>query len=228
MVLRRWEDLPTFMKCNEVRKYYEILEKKKYSLMLKRVFDVTVGTVLLILLAIPMCVLAIMIKMDSKGPVFYRQERVTTYGKKFRIHKFRTMVNNAEKIGSTVTVDGDSRITRIGQKIRKYRIDEIPQIIDVLSGNMSFVGTRPEATKYVKKYTKEMRATLLLPAGITSEASILYKDEDKLLSAAENVDKTYIETVLPQKMRYNLKSIRNYSFWNDIMTMIRTVIAVVK
>lgn len=228
MVLRRWEDLPTFMKCHEVRKYYEILEKKKYSLMLKRVFDVTVGTVLLILLAIPMCVLAIMIKMDSKGPVFYRQERVTTYGKKFRIHKFRTMVNNAEKIGSTVTVDGDSRITRIGQKIRKYRIDEIPQIIDVLSGNMSFVGTRPEATKYVKKYTKEMRATLLLPAGITSEASILYKDEDKLLSAAENVDKTYIETVLPQKMRYNLKSIRNYSFWNDIMTMIRTVIAVVK
>lgn len=228
MVLRRWEDLPTFMKCDEVRKYYEILEKKKYSLMLKRAFDVTVGIVLLILLAIPMCVLAIMIKMDSKGPVFYRQERVTTYGKKFRIHKFRTMVNNAEKIGSTVTVDGDSRITRIGQKIRKYRIDEIPQIIDVLSGNMSFVGTRPEATKYVKKYSKEMRATLLLPAGITSEASILYKDEDKLLNAAEDVDKTYIETVLPQKMRYNLKSIRNYSFRNDIMTMVRTVIAVVK
>lgn len=228
MVLRKWEDLPTFMKCNEVRKYYEILEKKKYSLMLKRAFDVTVGMVLLILLAIPMCILAIMIKMDSKGPVFYRQERVTTYGKKFRIHKFRTMVNNAEKIGSTVTVDGDCRITRIGRKIRKYRIDEIPQIIDVLSGNMSFVGTRPEATKYVKKYSKEMRATLLLPAGITSEASILYKDEDKLLNAAEDVDKTYIETVLPQKMRYNLKSIKNYSFWNDIMTMVRTVIAVVK
>lgn len=228
MVLRKWEQLPSFMKCDEVRTYYKILEKKKYSLILKRMFDVTVGLILLIILTIPMCILAIMIKMDSKGPVFFRQERVTAYGKKFRIHKFRTMVNNADKMGSAVTVAGDNRITKVGQKIRKYRIDEIPQIIDVLMGNMSFVGTRPEATKYVKRYSKEMRATLLLPAGITSEASILYKDEDRLLNAAENVDKTYIEAVLPQKMRYNLKSIRNYSFWNDIMTMIRTVIAVVK
>lgn len=228
MVLRKWEQLPSFMKCDEVRTYYKILEKKKYSLILKRMFDVTVGLILLIFLTIPMCILAIMIKMDSKGPVFFRQERVTAYGKKFRIHKFRTMVNNADKMGSAVTVAGDNRITKVGQKIRKYRIDEIPQIIDVLMGNMSFVGTRPEATKYVKRYSKEMRATLLLPAGITSEASILYKDEDRLLNAAENVDKTYIEAVLPQKMRYNLKSIRNYSFWNDIMTMIRTVIAVVK
>ena len=152
---------------------------------------------------------------------------MTTYGKKFRIHKFRTMVNNADKIGSTVTVGGDSRITKVGAKLRDYRIDEFPQLIDVLLGNMSFVGTRPEATKYVRAYTNEMRATLLMPAGITSEASIKYKDEARLLDAAENVDKTYIEEVLPGKMKYNLESVRNYSFMGDIMTMVKTVFAVI-
>lgn len=226
MRLRKWEDLPAFMQCEEVREYYDILAKKKGALGLKRVFDVVVAVIMLIILAIPMLIIAAMIKVDSPGPVFYRQERVTTYGKRFRIHKFRTMVNNADKIGSAVTVGGDARITKVGNRLRNLRIDEIPQLIDVLTGNMSFVGTRPEATKYVDKYTNEMNATLLLPAGITSEASIRYKDEAELLDAAEDVDKIYIEKVLPEKMKYNLLSIRKFSFVGEIATMFRTVLAV--
>ena len=226
MILKKWDDLPEFMKCDEVKVYYDILSRKKGSLVLKRIFDIVVGVILLILLAIPMLVIAVMIKMDSKGPVFYRQERVTRYGKKFRIHKFRTMVNNADQIGSAVTVGGDSRITRVGAKIRDYRLDELPQVFDVLSGDMSFVGTRPEVTKYVEKYSNEMLTTLLLPAGITSEASIRYKDEAKLLDAADDVDRVYVEKVLPSKMRYNLESIEKFSFARELGTMIRTVIAV--
>lgn len=226
MSLRKWEDLPAFMQCEEVKEYYDILAKKKVALGLKRGFDVVVAAVMLIIFAIPMLVIAILIKADSSGPVFYRQERVTTYGKKFKIHKFRTMVSNADKIGSAVTVGGDARITKVGSKLRNLRIDEIPQLLDVLSGNMSFVGTRPEATKYVEKYTKEMNATLLLPAGITSEASIRYKDEAELLDAADDVDKVYVEEVLPGKMKYNLQSIKNFSFVGEIATMFRTVFAV--
>ena len=225
-MLRKWEELPKFMRTEEVRPYYEILKKRKISLFLKRMMDLIGGVLLLIILAIPMAVIAVMIKMDSKGPVFYRQERVTRYGKKFRIHKFRTMVNNADQIGSAVTVGGDSRITKVGAKIRDYRLDELPQVLDVLSGNMSFVGTRPEATKYVEKYSNEMLATLLLPAGITSEASIRYKDEAKLLDAADDVDRVYVERVLPGKMKYNLQSIKNFYFGTDIITMFRTVFAV--
>ena len=227
MTLRNWDDLPRFMQCEEVREYYDILAKKKLSLKLKRAFDVVAGVCVLIVTAIPMLIIAIKVAIESPGGVFYRQERITTYGKKFRIHKFRTMVANADKIGSTVTVSGDSRITPTGAFLRKYRLDELPQVFDVLSGNMSFVGTRPEATKYVKKYTKEMRATLLLPAGVTSEASIHYKDEAKLLDAADDVDKVYVEQVLPAKMKYNLESIRKFSFWSEIVTMIRTVLAVI-
>lgn len=226
MRLRKWEDLPAFMQCEEVREYYDILAKKKGALGLKRGFDVIVAVIMLIILAIPMLIIAVMIKLDSPGSVFYRQERVTTYGKRFQIHKFRTMVNNADKIGSAVTVGGDARITKVGNRLRNLRIDEIPQLIDVLSGNMSFVGTRPEATKYVEKYTNEMNATLLLPAGITSEASIRYKDEATLLDAADDVDRVYVEEVLPGKMKYNLQSIREFSFVREIATMFRTVFAV--
>ena len=226
MRLRNWEDLPAFMQCEEVREYYDILAKKKGALGLKRGFDVVVAVIMLIILAIPMLVIAVMIKLDSPGSVFYRQERVTTYGKRFRIHKFRTMVDNADKIGSAVTVGGDARITKVGNRLRNLRIDEIPQLIDVLTGNMSFVGTRPEATKYVKQYTNEMNATLLLPAGITSEASIRYKDEATLLDAADDVDKVYVKEVLPGKMKYNLQSIKNFSFTREIATMFRTVFAV--
>ena len=195
-------------------------------MFLKRVMDLVGGLILLILLAIPMIIISIMIKLDSEGPVFYRQERVTTYGKHFKIHKFRTMVSNADKIGSTVTVGNDSRITKVGAKLRGCRLDELPQVLDLISGNMSFVGTRPEAVKYVEQYKPKYMATLLLPAGITSEASIRYKDEAELLDAASDVDKTYIEEVLPGKMKYNLDSIKNFSFFGDIATMFRTVLAV--
>ena len=225
-MLKKWETLPDYMQNDEVRFYYETLQKKKVSMFLKRVMDLVGGLILLILLAIPMIVISIMIKLDSEGPVFYRQERITTYGKHFKIHKFRTMVSNADKIGSTVTVGNDSRITKVGAKLRGWRLDELPQVLDLISGNMSFVGTRPEAVKYVEQYKPEYMATLLLPAGITSEASIRYKDEAELLDASSDVDKTYIEEVLPGKMKYNLDSIKNFSFFGDIATMFRTVLAV--
>lgn len=226
MTLRNWDDLPRFMQCEEVREYYDILVKKKLSLKLKRAFDVVAGVCVLIVTAIPMLIIAIKVAEESPGGVFYRQERITTYGKKFRIHKFRTMVANADKIGSTVTVSGDSRITPTGAFLRKYRLDELPQVFDVLSGNMSFVGTRPEATKYVKKYKPEYYATLLLPAGITSETSIRYKDEAQLLDVAEDVDRVYVDEVLPAKMKFNLQYIRKFSFLGEINTMLRTCFAV--
>ncbi len=225
-MLKKWSALPADMQVPEVKPYYDALKKKQISLLFKRIGDFILALLMLILLCLPMLILAIIIKCDSKGPVFYRQERVTTYGKHFRIHKFRTMVNNADKIGSAVTVGNDSRITRIGAKLRGCRLDELPQLLDVLTGNMSFVGTRPEAVKYVEQYKPEYMATLLLPAGITSEASIRYKDEAKLLDAASDVDKVYIEEVLPQKMQFNLKSIREFGFFKDVATMFRTVFAV--
>ena len=225
-MLKKWEDLPAEMRCPAVREYYDILMTRRGGIFAKRLFDIVVGFVVFLILCIPMLIIAIMIKLDSEGPVFYRQERVTTNGKRFRIHKFRTMVANADKIGTEVTVGGDARITKVGAKLRDHRLDEFPQVFDVLSGNMSFVGTRPEAVKYVEKYTDEMKATLLLPAGITSEASIRYKDEAQLLDAAANVDDVYMNEVLPEKMKYNLESIRNFSFWGDIATMFRTVAAV--
>ena len=225
-MLKRWEELPEFMKTDKVRPYYESLKNKTLSLVLKRAMDLIGGIILLILLAIPMAIIAVWIKLDSQGSVFYKQERVTTYGKRFKIHKFRTMVSNADKIGSAVTVGNDSRITKVGAKLRGCRLDELPQVLDLISGNMSFVGTRPEAVKYVEKYKPEYFATLLLPAGITSEASIRYKDEAELLDASDDVDKVYVEDVLPGKMKYNLESIKRFSFWGEIATMFRTVFAV--
>ena len=225
-MLRKWEDLPLFMQNDEVKVYYDILKKKKFSLLLKRCFDIVASLILLVILSIPMIVIAVMIKLDSKGPVFYRQERVTRYGKVFRIHKFRTMVNNADKIGTAVTVGNDSRITRLGAKLRGLRLDELPQLIDVIVGDMSFVGTRPEALKYVELYSNEMYATLLLPAGITSEASIRYKDEAELLDMVEDVDKVYVNHVLPEKMKYNLANISEFSFFKELGTMVMTMHAV--
>ena len=225
-MLRKWEDLPEFMRTPEVRPYWESLNKKRGQLAAKRAFDVTMGTALLLLLCPPMAIIAVLIKKDSEGSVFYRQERVTSYGKHFRIHKFRTMVSNADKIGTAVTVGNDKRITKVGSKLRGYRLDELPQIIDVIKGDMSFVGTRPEAVKYVEQYKPEYYATLLLPAGITSEASIRYKNEDQLLNAADDVDKVYMEKVLPEKMIWNLKAVKGFHFAGDILTMFRTVVAV--
>lgn len=225
-MLRKWDDLPDFMRIPEVRPYWEILNKRRGQLLLKRVFDLVTALIMLIVLAVPMIVIAICVKLDSEGPVFYRQERVTTYGEHFLIHKFRTMVNNADRIGSAVTVGNDSRITRIGRSLRTLRLDELPQLLDVIKGTMSFVGTRPEAVKYVERYKPEYYATLLMPAGITSEASIRYKDEDKLLNAADDIDRVYVEKVLPAKMNWNLESIERFRFLREILTMFRTVFAV--
>lgn len=225
-MLKKWDDLPEFIKTPEVKPYWEILDKKRGQLALKRGFDFIVALILFVILAIPMAIIAVMIKVEDLGPVLYRQERVTTYGKRFRIHKFRTMVVNADKIGTAVTVGEDPRITKVGKRLRHLRLDELPQLFDVISGDMSFVGTRPEAVRYVEKYKPEYNATLLMPAGITSEASIRYKDEDKLLNAADDVDKVYVEEVLPEKMKWNLESIRRFRFLREILTMFRTVFAV--
>lgn len=226
MILKDWNKLPSELQKDEIKPYYNILKKKQFSLIIKRIFDIVVSALMLIVLSPIFLILAIAIKLDSRGPVFYRQVRVTQYGKQFRIFKFRSMVSNADKIGSQVTVSNDSRITKVGRFIRRFRLDEICQLIDVFRGTMTFVGTRPEVPKYVEQYTAEMMATLLLPAGVTSEASIRYKDEDSLLNGAEDVDKVYIEKVLPEKMKYNLNSIKEFSFSGDIKTMFRTVFAV--
>ena len=225
MMLCKWENLPDNMRMDPVQPYYERLRKKGLSLLAKRVFDIVVSALLLLILSPVFLVLIVAIKLDSPGPVFYRQERVGRYGKTFRIFKFRTMVQDADK-GSLVTVGNDSRITRVGRMIRKCRLDEISQLLDVFRGTMSFVGTRPEVAKYVDAYTPEMMATLLLPPGVTGMACIFYKDEAELLAQAEDVDRTYREKILPQKMRYNLDDISRFGFWRDVKIMIMTVLAV--
>lgn len=225
MKLIEWDKLPPEMKIDEVRKYYDYLQKKKVSLFLKRVFDVVVSSVMILLLSPVLLVISIIIKIDSRGPVFFRQKRITQYNKVFKIFKFRSMFQDSEK-GSGITVSKDSRITRVGRFIRKYKLDELGQLFDVFRGKMTFVGTRPESVKYVKYYTPEMMATLLLPAGITSLASIYFKDEAKLLESTNDVDKKYVEEILPIKMHYNLKSLANYSFWGDIKIIFMTVFAI--
>lgn len=226
MIMKKWDKLPDVMKTDEVKPYYLALKRKTASLIIKRVFDIIVSLILLILMSPVFLVISIMIKTDSKGPVMFRQVRVTQYGKTFRIFKFRTMVTDAEKLGTQVTVDNDSRITKTGNRLRKCRLDEIPQLLNILKGEMSFVGTRPEVEKYVNCYTPEMMATLLLPAGVTSTASIAYKDEDRLLKDAVSPDDVYVKQILPEKMKYNLEYLKNFGFFYDIRVMIRTVTAV--
>ncbi|MBF0777820.1 sugar transferase [Streptococcus cuniculi] len=212
--------------------YRTILASKKVDLACKCVFDRVLALLLIIFFSPLLLFFVIWIRLDSPGSVFYRQERITQYGRKFKIYKFRTMVADADKKGSLVTVGNDSRITRVGSLIRKYRLDEIPQLFNVLAGDMSFVGVRPEVERYTNCYTEEMKATLLLPAGITSPASIAYKDEDMLMehytSLGMTADEAYLQKVLPDKMRYNLEYIRTFSFWNDLRIMVQTVIKVVK
>ena len=230
MELRPWRLLPDEMRTKEVRKYYNILMKHRMWLKVKRAFDVVVAGIMLAVLIIPMGIIALAIRLDSPGPVFFRQARVTQYGKIFRIYKFRTMVDNASKLGAAVTVDNDSRITKVGAFLRKYRMDEFPQLFNILAGDMTLVGTRPEVPKYVKKYTKEMYATLLLPAGLTSRTSIAYKDEDKLLGEAvdeESTDNIYINEVLPAKMRYNLERMKHFGVQADASVLWDTFTSVV-
>ncbi len=225
MKILKWEELPSEFQNDKVRKYYDILKKRKVSLVFKRAFDIVASVIMLIVLIPVFLLLAIAIKLDSPGPVFYRQERITQYGKVFKIHKFRTMVQNADK-GSQVTVGNDSRITRVGKLIRKCRLDEIAQLFDIIAGNVTLVGVRPESPRYVAEYTDEMMATLLLPAGVTNLACIYYKDEAELLADVEDTDKVYIEEIMPAKMYYNLKGIEEFSLWADIKLLFMTVFAV--
>lgn len=227
MELRKWSELPDEMRTKEVRKYYNILAKKSSWFKMKRFLDIVVASIMLVVLALPMVVIAIMIKLDTKGPVFFKQERITQYGKTFNIFKFRTMVVNASELGSQVTVDNDSRITKTGKLLRRLRMDEFPQLFNILAGDMTLVGTRPEVKKYVDHYTNEMYATLLLPAGLTSRTSIAYKDEDKLLKDAVDVDKVYIEEVLPAKMMYNLESLKKFGLLSDMSILWDTFVSVI-
>lgn len=232
MILKEFKELPKEMQNDSVLKYYDILKQKKIMLLLKRFLDFIGSLILLILLSPILIILAILIKIDSKGPVFYRQERVTTNGKIFKIFKFRTMIQDADKRGALITGKQDSRITRIGNKIRKGRLDELPQLINILKGEMSFVGTRPEVKKYVDMYTDEMKATLLMPAGVTSMASIKFKDEDEIISKqtkkGKTIDEAYVNDILPEKMKWNLEYIEKFSILEDIKICIETVIKVGK
>lgn len=228
MLLKKWDDLPNYMKNKEVKKYYDILSKKKGQLVLKRLFDICLSLILIIILSPVILIISIWIKLDSKGPVFYRQERITQYGKVFRIFKFRTMVVDADKIGSLVTTSNDSRITKVGNNIRKCRLDEIPQLFNIITGDMSFVGTRPEVKKYVDQYTDEMYATLLLPAGVTSLASLKYRNEDEIIKLethkGKTIDYVYTEDVLPKKMKYNLEYIDTFNILKDVTLCLKTII----
>lgn len=226
--MKKWEELPEKFKNDAVRPYYDILSKKGASRIIKRIFDIVVALILTVIVSPFMIMIAIWIKLDSKGKVFFRQRRVTTYGRVFGIYKFRTMVSDAEKLGTQVTVNNDSRVTRAGHFLRKCRLDELPQLFNVLKGDMSFVGTRPEVERYVDRYSDEMMATLLMPAGITSLASIKFKDEERLLSGTEDTDEVYVNDVLPQKMRYNLEYLKKFNFFYDIKLMFMTFFAVLR
>ena len=228
----KWDELPLEMQLSEVKPYYQLVSQRKGSLVLKRCLDFLLALVLLFLTSPLFIVLSIWIKLDSKGPVIYKQERVTQYNRHFKIWKFRTMVTDADKKGSLVTSANDNRITKVGNFIRRVRLDELPQLVNVLKGEMSFVGTRPEVPRYTEQYSPEMMATLLLPAGITSLASINYKDEDAIISQMTakgmTVDQAYVERVLPEKMHFNLAYLRDFSFIGDIKIMFQTVVEVLK
>ena len=226
--MKERNELPKAMRNEKVKYYYDILQKHQKELKIKRAFDIICAAIMIVILSPILIALSIMIKLDSKGPVLFKQVRVTTYGRKFKIWKFRSMVDHADKLGTQVTTKGDARITRMGHLLRKVRLDELPQLFNVLKGDMTFVGTRPEVPKYVAHYTEEMMATFLLPAGVTSRTSIEYKDEEKLLENAENADEVYINEDFPAKMVYNLREIEKFSFLRDICTMVKTLVAVIK
>jgi len=227
----RWSELPETLRRPEVKKYYKRLYRRRGSLLIKRGFDIAASLIMILLLAPVMLGVAVWIKLDSKGPVFFRQERITQYGRRFRIFKFRTMVTDAEQLGTLVTVEEDPRITKVGKKIRSKRLDELPQLFNILAGDMTFVGTRPEVLKYVEYYRPEWMATLLLPAGVTSSASVAYKDEDAVMQSYRekgySVDEIYTRYILPEKMRYNLEELRSFSLWHDVKILVRTVLAVI-
>lgn len=226
MALKKWDSLPERMRTPEVKPYYDSLSRRRAGLALKRIFDLVMSVLLIIILSPAMLVIAVAVALDSPSGVFYRQRRVTTYGKEFRIFKFRTMRSDADRIGPAVTSGEDARITRVGKVLRGCRLDELPQLFNVFCGDMSFVGTRPEVAKFVDRYTPEMYATLLMPAGITSEASIRFKDEAQMFDGSGDPEADYVNILLPKKMVYNLASVMNFSPAAELRTMVRTVLAV--
>ena len=226
MALKKWDSLPERMRTPEVKPYYDSLSRRRAGLALKRIFDLVMSVLLIIILSPAMLVIAVAVALDSPGGVFYRQRRVTTYGKEFRIFKFRTMRSDADRIGPAVTSGEDARITRVGKVLRGCRLDELPQLFNVFCGDMSIVGTRPEVAKFVDRYTPEMYATLLMPAGITSEASIRFKDEAQMFDGSGDPEADYVNILLPKKMVYNLASVMNFSPAAELRTMVRTVLAV--
>lgn len=223
MKMPEFQKLPKELQCDEVKHYYDILKTKTSSLVAKRIFDIILSVFVIIILLLPMALISVLIKCTSKGPVIYKQVRVTTFGKEFKIFKFRSMRTDADAKGELLTVGEDARVTKIGRFLRKFRLDELPQIFHVLSGKMTVVGTRPEVPKFTEKYSEDMLATFLLPAGVTSLASIKFKDEAELLAKASDVDKAYVEQILPEKMKYNLEYIENFSFFTDIKLIFKTV-----
>ncbi len=227
-MLTNWENLPNSMKSDEVLYYYRILKKKRNSLIIKRVFDIICSGILIIILCPIFLILSLAIRIDSKGEIIFKQERVTKCGKIFNIYKFRSMIHDAEKFGAQVTKRNDNRITKVGKVIRKFRLDELPQLFNIFTGDLSFVGVRPEVPKYVQKYTNEMMATLLLPAGVTSITSIAFKNEEEILNKFDDTEKAYIDVVLPRKMVTNLQYIKDFNFFYDLKIMFMTLIAVIK
>ena len=213
--MKKWNELPTELQVEEIREYYDILQKKSFSLIIKRVFDILLSGIMIIILSPVMIVLALLIKLDSKGPVMFRQRRVTTYNRVFRIFKFRTMVVNAESKGTQVTTNNDPRVTKIGKLIRGCRLDELPQLFNVFLGDMTFVGPRPEMLENVSAYTKnlpEFKYRLRVKAGLTGYAQIFGKyntsPKDKLL-----MDLMYIE---------------QFSILKDLQLMFQTAIVLLK
>ncbi|MDR3179205.1 MAG: sugar transferase [Oscillospiraceae bacterium] len=218
----KWEDFPQDMKNDEVFFYYNIIKKKRLYFFLKRVSDVFFSVILFILFLPIILIISLLIKIDSSGPIFFKQERITYYKKKFKIFKFRTMIENAEKKGSSITIKNDPRITKLGKLLRKFHFDEIPQIFNIMTGDMSFVGTRPEIEKYVVNYTNEMKATFLMPAGLTSFASIKFRNESDFLEKKKREDDVYINEILPKKMKYNLLYLKKFSFLLDVEILFKT------
>lgn len=200
------------------------IERKKIYLIIKRVLDILFSLLLLAVFALPLVIIAFIIFLEDFKNPFFLQTRITKEGRKFEILKFRSMKKSKITVGSLVTSKADGRVTKVGRVIRKYRIDEIPQLLNVLKGDMSFVGPRPEVEKFVEHYTDEMMVTLLLPAGITSIASIKFKDEDQMLQRSQlYIDEAYITEVLPIKMEYNIDYLERFSFLEDITIIFLTI-----
>lgn len=204
------------------------LKKKKLSLVIKRIFDIVASLCGLIILSPILIIVAICIKLDSKGPVFFKQKRVGKNKNIFEIYKFRTMVTDAEKLGKQITVGNDSRITRVGKFIRKCKLDEFPQLINVVKGEMSLVGPRPEVPRYVELYDEYEEQILLVQPGITDYASIEFRNENEILGNSSNPEETYIEEIMPTKIELNMKYIRNISLVEDIKLILNTILAILK